>query len=113
MFFECVSIGRPLDYEIGRPRTMAVRRERLSEKLSQAKSLHQFISDNPSGRNYEFSSAKEFVWAVVSPFVEWIWDWGPELWLGSSIPRILSPDDAFSVLRSEHARSAGTNNTTV
>src|SRR5262249_31093718 len=38
--FECVSVERPLDYEISRLKTMAIRRERLSQKLDQAKSLH-------------------------------------------------------------------------
>jgi hypothetical protein len=99
--FECVSIEGPLDYEIGRPKTMAVRRERLSQKLDQAKSLHAFVAKNPSGRNYDFSDAKEFVWAVVSPFVEWIWDLGSDLWLDSRIPRILAPNEAFSLLRAE------------
>lgn len=96
--FECVSIERPLDFEIGRPRTMAVRKERLSQKLAQAKSLHEFVSGNPTGRNYDFSETKEFVWIVVSPFVEWIWDWKPELWLDSKTPRILAPNEAFSLL---------------
>jgi hypothetical protein len=99
--FECVSIERPLDYEIGRPKTMAVRRERLSQKLDQAKSLHAFVSKNPSGRNFDFSGAREFVWAVVSPFVEWIWDLGSELWLDSRTPRILTPGEAFALLGSE------------
>lgn len=99
--FECVSIERPLDYEIGRPKTMAVRRRRLSQKLDQAKSLHAFVSKNPSGRNFDFSDAREFVWAVVSPFVEWIWDLGSELWLNSRTPRILTPDEVFALLGSE------------
>ena len=99
--FECVSIERPLDYEIGRPKTMAVRRRRLSQKLDQAKSLHAFVSKNPSGRNFDFSDAREFVWAVVSPFVEWIWDLGSELWLDSRTPRILTPDEVFALLGSE------------
>lgn len=99
--FECVSIERPLDYEIGRPKTLAVRRERLSDKLDQAKSLQAFVFENPTGRNYDFSGAKEFVWAVVSPFVEWIWEFGSDLWLEPGIPRILSPDEVFSHLRPE------------
>jgi len=100
--FECVSIERPLDYEIGRPKTMAARRERLSQKRDQAESLHGFVCRNRSGRNYDFSAAKEFVWIVVSPFVEWVWDLGSELWLDSRIPRFLTPDEAFSLLRSEN-----------
>lgn len=100
--FECVSIERPLDYEIGKPRTMAIRRERLAGKLDQAKSLHAFLSKNPSGRNYDFSDSKEFVWAVVSPFVEWIWDTSSALWLDQNTPRILAPEEAFSLLRPEN-----------
>ena len=103
--FECVSIERPLDYEIGRPRTMAVRQDRLSQKVDQAKSLHAFVSQNPIGRNYDFSAAKNFTWVVVSPFVEWIWDLRPELWLDSNTPRILSPDEAFSLLHSEDGKA--------
>lgn len=96
--FECVSIERPLDYEIGRPRTIKIRRERLVAKLDQAKSLGEFIRHNPSGRNFDFSSAEEVVYAVVSPFTEWIWDYGEELWIRPDVPRILNPDEVFSLL---------------
>lgn len=99
--FECVSIERPLDYEIGRPKTLTGRQDRLSQKLDQAHSLHDFVSNNPSGRNYDFSRATTVVWAVVSPFVEWIWDAGPELWLDDETPRILSPEEAFLLLGSK------------
>jgi len=100
--FECVSIERPLDYEIGKPRTMAIRQGRLSEKLTQAKSLHEFLSRNPKGRNYDFSEVQEFVWIVVSPFVEWIWDWSSDLWLDSKTPRILAPNEVLSLLGAEN-----------
>ncbi len=96
--FECVSIERPLDYEIGRPKTIAGRQKRLSKKLDQANSLQAFVSVNPSGRNYDFSQATEFVSVVVSPFVEWIWSAGPELWFDHKTPKILSPEEAISLV---------------
>lgn len=96
--FECVSIERPLDYEIGKPRTMAVRKDRLAQKIEQAASFKEFIVRNPSGRNYDLSSSKDFVWTVVSPFVEWIWDKSSAMWLDQKYPRILSPEEAFSLL---------------
>lgn len=99
--FECVSIERPLDYEIGRPKTFVTRQARLKTKLEQARSLEIFVANNPSGRNYNFSQANQFVWAVVSPFVEWIWDLQPELWLDKNTPRILSPEEAFSLLHAD------------
>ncbi|MET3596547.1 hypothetical protein ABID26_005966 [Mesorhizobium shonense] len=103
--FECVSIERPLDYEIGRPRTMKIRRERLAEKLDQARTLGEFVRRNPSGRNFDFSSAEEVVYAVVSPFTEWIWDNGGELWIRPGVPRILDPDEVFSLLGHAPSRS--------
>lgn len=99
--FECVAIERPLDYEIGRPKTLAGRQHRLSQKLDQANSLKAFVSNNPAGRNYDFSRATKFVSAVVSPFVEWIWDTGPNLWMDRDTPRILSPEEAFLHLGSK------------
>jgi hypothetical protein len=96
--FECVSIERPLDYEIANPMTIKGRQQRLSNKLDQAKSLHEFVSNNPSGKNYDFSDIAEFVWIVVSPFVEWIWGDGTELWLDQQTPRILSPEEVFLLL---------------
>lgn len=96
--FECVSIERPLDYEIGKPKSMKTRIIRLSEKLAQASSLRDFILEHPSGRNYDFSDIREVVPIVVSPFVEWIWETGPELWLDSKTPRILAPDEVFTWL---------------
>ena len=99
--FECVAIERPLDYEIGRPKTLAGRQHRLSQKLDQANSLKAFVSNNPAGRNYDFSRATKFVSAVVSPFVEWIWDTWPNLWMDRDTPRILSPEEAFLHLGSK------------
>lgn len=98
--FECVSVERPLDYEIGNPKTFAFRRERLEEKIDQALSLRNFIRENDKGRNYDFSWAEKILPFVVSPFEEWVWDRSEKLW-ENGIPRILSAAEAFRMLRSD------------
>ena len=52
--FECVSIGRPLDYEIGKPATISERNRRLDKKVSQALSLAEFFRDHMVGTNFNF-----------------------------------------------------------
>jgi hypothetical protein len=95
---ECVSVERPLDYEIGKPQTFAVRQERLEKKVSQASSLVEFLERNRQGKNYDFREIERFEWFVVSPFVEWIWDVSDRLWYSHSIPRILSARESIEVL---------------
>jgi len=96
--FECVSIERPLDYEIGNPATFRRRRERLDAKVSQAFGLAEFLRGEPRGTNYEFTSVREFVPVIVSPFEEWVWDKSDRLWLSERTPRILSAREALDML---------------
>jgi hypothetical protein len=96
--FECRSIERPLDFELGRPRTLEARRRFLDSKVDQVLSLRDFITTNPSGRNYDFRWAKTISAFVVSPFVEWIWDRSDRLWHSREVPRILQADEAISFL---------------
>jgi hypothetical protein len=96
--FECVSVERPLDYEIGNPRTIECRCKRLGEKVDQALWLAAFLIDNHKGANYDFSNVTRVVPLVVSPFEEWIWDRSARLWLDAVTPRILSADEALEFL---------------
>jgi hypothetical protein len=97
--FECRAMERPLDFERGRPKTIAYRNRDLGEKVSQVLSLADFIGANIRGENYDFSWAKRIVPLVVSPFVEWIWSRDPRLWLRDEIPRILSAPEAINLLK--------------
>jgi hypothetical protein len=99
ILLECRSIERPLDFEIGRPRTLQRRQEVLDEKVYQVLTLRDFIRSQPVGRNYDFSWARTLEAFVVSPFVEWIWDCSPRLWRDDKTPRILQTDEAISLLR--------------
>jgi hypothetical protein len=96
--FECVSIERPLDFEIGRIRTIENRSAELEKKLVQALTLRDFVAANPAGRTYDFAWAKEMVCFVVSPFVEWIWARSDSLWHDARWPRILSAEEALEFL---------------
>lgn len=98
VLFECRSIERPLDYEIGNIRTFRKRRDFLEEKLDQVLTLADFIKANPQGRNYDFSWAREVIPFVVSPFVEWIWERSTRLWHDHQTPRILQADEALNFI---------------
>jgi len=106
IIFECRSIERPLDYELGRPKTLEVRRAFLDQKVDQAMSLREFIVIHPNGRNYDFRWAKNISTFVVSPFIEWIWDRSARLWHDNHTPRILQADEAISYLRRLSDRKA-------
>jgi hypothetical protein len=97
VLMECVSIERPLDYEIGNPKTFSVRQTRLDEKVTQALSLAEFVRAEPKGRNYAFEGFDEIVTFVVSPFFEWIWERSDRMWVDGR-PRILSAAEALEYL---------------
>jgi hypothetical protein len=99
ILFECVSIERPLDYEIGRIKTLAGRQKRLEKKVEQALTLREFVVRYPVGRNYDFGWATKVSTFVVSPFIEWIWDRSERLWHNRTTPRILQADEAITYLQ--------------
>ncbi len=97
--FECVSIGRPLDYEIGKPATISERNRRLEKRVSQALSLAEFFRASAIGTNFDFGRIHRFVPFVVSPFEEWIWDASERMWQQDPHqPRILSASEALKML---------------
>jgi len=97
--FECRSIERPLDYEIGRPNTLSTRQRLLDEKVDQVLSLVRLIEEEPTGRNYDFVWASNVTAVVVSPFIEWIWDNSSRLWLDKDVPRIMQADEVIRWLK--------------
>ena len=99
ILFECRSIERPLDYEIGRFQTLARRQELLEQKVEQALTLREFVRKFPVGRNYDFAWASTVSAFVVSPFIEWIWERSDRLWHNPTTPRILQADEAITYLR--------------
>jgi hypothetical protein len=99
ILFECRSIERPLDYEIGRLQTLARRQHLLEQKVDQALTLREFVLKFPTGRNYDFAWATSVSTFVVSPFIEWIWERSDRLWHNTTTPRILQADEALAFLR--------------
>lgn len=107
--FECVSIGRPLDYEIGKPATISERNRRLENKVSQALSLAEFFRAKSVGTNFDFGHIRRFVPFVVSPFGEWIWDCSERMWeQDPHQPRILSAGEAIKMLEGRNASGGRT-----
>jgi hypothetical protein len=104
ILFECVSIERPLDYEIGNPATLSNRRDRLDAKISQVLSLVEFLEKNPVGKNFSFASTTHIEGYVVSPFHEWIWDTTDRLWV-NGLPRILSVSEALNLLKEKGGKN--------
>jgi hypothetical protein len=99
ILIECRTIERPLDYEIGRPRTLTARQDFLEQKIDQVITLREFIIAEPQGRDYDFTWAKKVEAFVVSPFVEWIWDVGDRFWISNDVPRILQANEALAWLQ--------------
>ena len=94
---DCRTIERPLDFEIGRPKTMEGREELLSQKLERVKSIREFVTTYPKGTNYDFTWATEIRSIGVSPFVEWISSREPDRWIDydADLPWILSVQEAL------------------
>lgn len=97
VLFECVSVARRLDYEIGNPVTIKERCDRLDTKIDQVLSLIEFVKRCPKGRNYSFDPITKIEGYVVSPFHEWIWDTTDRYWVNGR-PRILSASEALELL---------------
>lgn len=91
---ECRSMERPLDFDLGKPKTVDHRTADLDDKVNQVLSLSEFVAKHPKGSNYDFTWATEIIPLVVSPFAEWIWSLDKRLWIDSDTPRILSVTEA-------------------
>jgi hypothetical protein len=94
LIFECVSPGRALDYELGKPKAILDRTKLLEKKVNQVLKVEEIIKANPVGKKYDFSAVQKIVSIVVSPFVEWIWSDDQRLWINNEVPRILSTEEA-------------------
>lgn len=100
--FECKCFERPLNFDIGNPKTINNRTEELDKKLQQADTLREFVIENSKGTNYDFSWATEVHSYVVSPYTEWVWSKEKRLWSSNpDIPRILSVYEVIEFLKSE------------
>lgn len=103
--FECMASERPLDFNIGKPKTINYRSDAFSKKLVQADTLKAFVEENKVGDNYDFSWASEIHSSVVSPYTEWVWGREESLWTYcGKFPRIMSVNDAINFLKSERGK---------
>lgn len=103
---ECFSFERPVDYELAKPGVFEARKERLSEKIEQAKSLCAAVRADPIGRNFDFSWATEVDWRLASPFVEFAWKLSDDFFDDAGVARILDVDELLNLLKDGIAPAA-------
>ncbi len=98
---DCRSIERPLDYDIGKPATISTRIQRLKQKATKVRTIGEFVRQFPLGHSYDFSWAKRVVSIGVSPFVEWIWSLGDDLWVSKRYnqPVIMESSESLDFLK--------------
>lgn len=94
--FECRAMERPLDYDLAKPSVLIQRKQDLEAKAQQVTSLEKKIRENPKGKNYDFSWAKEIHSFVVSPFVEFSFD-NNDLYFSDESERIISFSEALCI----------------
>jgi hypothetical protein len=104
--FDCRSAERPLDFEIGQPKTIMKRNELIAQKCDEVESIASFVRREIGGVNYDFSWAQEIIGLGVSPFVEWIPSKEPRFWhsFPENLPRVISVDECFELLESKRER---------
>lgn len=104
--FECRAFERPLDFLIGKPKTISIRTEDMNDKLSQVTTLVDFVQLNRAGDNYDFTWAESIHGSVVSPYTEWIWSLNEHLWTETpTFPKIMSPTEALEYLQNWKQRT--------
>lgn len=90
---DCLSVWKPLDFEISRPKTMSTRQGYLADKVAASLGRTQKLFEHRVGKNFDFSRAEKIETIVVTPFVEWIWSSDPTLWIDNLTPRIMRANE--------------------
>lgn len=97
---ECRASERPLNYEIGSPKTILNRCADLDKKVEQVLTLTDLFKQHPAGVGYDVSWAEEIIGIVVSPYTEWIWSHDERLFVSKEPlrPRIMAVSEAISFM---------------
>ncbi len=64
---------KALNKELGKPSVFDKRKDFILEKVDQARTLAERVTNEPKGTNFDVTWAKSVEWRVVSPFVEFAW----------------------------------------
>ncbi|MBX9858306.1 MAG: hypothetical protein K2Y20_01790 [Sphingomonas sp.] len=89
MLIECFSFEKPLDYEPAKPGIFQSRIARISEKITQARTLAEAIKRTPKGANFDVSWAKAIEWRLATPSVEFAWELGDDQFDALGVPQVL------------------------
>jgi hypothetical protein len=72
-----------------KPSVFEKRKRFISQKLKQAQTLARRIAEEPKGTNFDVSWAEEIDWRIVSPFVEFAWNFSEPQFDEEGLPRVL------------------------
>lgn len=106
---ECKSKRRHLGLENGGIEATEGHRQFLQNLLSEVDLRAVWLAHHPVGTNYDISDYRWIFPVGITPFVEFIWSLNPNLWIESSLPRILTPTELRDFLNGESAAAVLTN----
>jgi hypothetical protein len=96
---ECKARVRSIRIDRGDWSARLNRQETLIEDLEQARTLVEFLREEPVGADYEVpANVTSFEYLLCTPGAEFIWTREPELWVTDEIPRICTPDELILML---------------
>lgn len=96
---ECFTMWLPLKIDVGDEQAINIRTKRIDEKLDQANAVCEFLRANPVGDNYDFSTIKDLIPVVISPFSEWLPLTSARYWLADNVPRVMSAEEFFEFIQ--------------
>jgi hypothetical protein len=97
---ECKAFARSVGIQRGQRQALRYRSDRISKALDEADDKAQWLSERPTGRNYDISGFTAIFPIAITPFIEFIPSESSRYWITATIPRVLSPDEFQSTLSS-------------
>jgi len=98
---ECRVKSWSFGFERGDPKAIKMRKDLVVKCLKDIDDKAQFLSTNPSGRNYDISRFKRIIPLGVTPFIEHIPSLNKYFWLRKDLPRVMTPDELNDFLDSD------------
>lgn len=101
IIIECRAVGRSIGFDRGDPEAIQYRVGKIDEALRDIDEKARWLSEHPTGRNYDISWCNVVISVAVTPFVEFIPSLDPYYWLENELPRVLTPRELKEALESD------------
>lgn len=97
---------RPLNFDIGNKKYLALRQEKFERAIKQVNHKARWLQGYRNASNYKIpENVHTIVPFVISPFVEYIWDTSETLWITDDIPRICTIEECIQLCSEEVLKS--------